>query len=182
MPGQSALIHGPNGEEITVTSGRIQVDAQITDADGDAMVVTDGQLQTDARIQGSAGETISVTGGRIHVNANLSGSSGEAITVTNSKLVVIARTEYTTNESEYDATVADAWTAKVFDPVAKRIDIWCWDNGVTIARADTAAGDYQDDIRIDAGQFYAVGATTGKIRWKNTTGGSVGKIQIVAWY
>jgi hypothetical protein len=86
------------------------------------------------------------------------------------------------NDSTYVAAVADAFATFQFADICSRVDIWCWTNGVTIGRRSTAVASFEDDIRVDANQFYSFDCDCDAIRHKNTTPGSAAAIQIVGWY
>lgn len=89
---------------------------------------------------------------------------------------------FTHNDVTYDATVADAYTEFVFADICGRVDIWVWDNGATIKRRATSVSGYEDEIKIDANQFYSFDCDVDAISYKNTTGAAVAKLQAVGWY
>lgn len=80
------------------------------------------------------------------------------------------------------ATAADAYgTAKTFDQVASRVDIFLFDNPAIIKRSIDGVT-YDDEIELIAPGVYSYDGTTTSINVKNKTAGSNARFQIIGWY
>jgi len=82
----------------------------------------------------------------------------------------------------YDTSVLDAYTQVTPTEIAGRADVWVWDNDVSIATRPTASSGWQSDIIVPANSFYSFDCDIQALRYKNTTAGATGKIQLVLWY
>lgn len=98
------------------------------------------------------------------------------------------RLEVSTIQASYDTedvyfgNAADAYGATVtFDDVAKRVDVFVWDNAMWIRRNAAGVG-FNDPIEVPANSVYSFDGTTHSFAVKNKTAGLVARYQIVGWW
>jgi hypothetical protein len=88
---------------------------------------------------------------------------------------------FTHNDSTTDTSTDANQTFQLAD-ICGRVDVWVYTNDITIARRPTAVAAFEDDVELDTNQFYSFDCDTEAVRYKSTTPGSHGTIQIVGWY
>jgi hypothetical protein len=79
-------------------------------------------------------------------------------------------------------TAANAYgTAKTFDLVASRVDVFLFDNAAYIKRSKDGVT-YDDEIELPGGCVYSYDGTTAAINIRNKTADSDARFSIVGWY
>lgn len=82
----------------------------------------------------------------------------------------------------WSGSAPDAYgTAKTFDSVASRVDVFTWDNSAIIKRSLDGTV-YQDEIEVPANFYYSFDGSTHSINIKNKTAGAVARFQIIGWW
>lgn len=82
----------------------------------------------------------------------------------------------------WSGNAPDAYgTAKTFDSIASRVDIFTWDFACLIKRSLDGTV-YQDEFEIPANFHYSYDGTTHSINIKNATPGNVCRYSIIGWW
>lgn len=98
------------------------------------------------------------------------------------------RLEVSTIQASYDhndvksGSAADAFGAFIaFDDIAKRVDIFVWDNALNFARGVDGIS-LDDTLEIPANTIFSFDGTTHSFKVRNTVAGQIARYKVVGWW